>query len=162
MLRYFVIAGIIVLTVAVVATAWVGRNLIRIKIASVEVRATPKSAPPNGRATPNGRPFIGDAPWALSALPECLIQRQASHGTLAYALAHLPTNAQIIRPPATLRFGDCTISLIHDEAYVKRGPDRFRIPPSARFYAVGTGLALLRVVGKTAELRIYQRSNLKL
>lgn len=162
MLRYYAIATVVVLVIAVIATAWVGRELIRIKIASVAVRAPAKPAPANGPLAANARPFIGDAPWALSALPECLIQSQESRGTLAYVQAHLPTNAQRILAPATLHYADCTILLVGNEAKVRRGPDRFRIPPIARFYTIGNRLALLRIVGKTAELRIYVRSNLKL
>ena len=153
---------VIVLAIAVFATAWVGRHLIRIKIASVAVRASPKPAPRNGPEAANGRPFIGDAPWALSALPECLMQRQASRGTLAYVRAHLPSNAERIPSPATLHYADCTILLVGNEAKVRRGPDRFRIPPMVRFYTIGKRLALLRIVGKTAELRIYVPSTMKI
>ena len=160
MLRYYAIATVIVLVIATVATAWVGRDLIRIKMASVNVRATPKPVNPNGALPANGRAFVGDAPWALSALPECLIQREESRGTLAYVKAQLPAGAELIAPPATLHYGNCTILLTGDEALVRRGTDRFRIPPVARFYRIGTELALMRVVAGTADLRIYRRSRL--
>lgn len=162
MLRYVAIATVIVLAIAVLATAWVGRELIRIKIASVAVRAQAKPAPPNGPLAANSRPFIGDAPWALSALPECLLQREESRGTVAYVRSHLPADAKRIHAPATLHYADCTIRLVGNQAKIQRGRDRFRIPPIARFYLIGNRLALLRIVAKRAELRIYQNSSLKM
>lgn len=139
-----------------VAAGWVNRDLIRIKIASVYARVNPKPQAANraGGAATNG--LRGDAPWALSALPECLIQTSETTGPRAYVVGHLPAGATPIAPPATLRYGDCTISLSGDEAYVRRGNDRFRIPPPVRFYRASGALALLRESSNGNELRVYQ------
>jgi len=161
-LRYFAIATLIVLSAAVFATAYVNRDLIRIKIASVVVRVSPKPAAPNsGESRGSGAPFIGDAPWALSVLPDCLIQTQVSNGDLGYVRAQLPRNMQPLAAPATLHYGPCTISVIDGEAIVRRGNDRLRIPPHVQFYRSGEKLALLRTSGSSAELRLYRPSTLE-
>lgn len=155
MLRYYAIATGLVLAIAIVATAWVNRDLIRIKIASVNVRVPPKAAD----ALPVGsRPhtsLTGDAPWALSALPDCLHQRAESTGTLAYTRAHLPPGLTPVAPGSRLTYGPCTISVVDGEAYVRRGSDRLRIPPHVQFYRAPGVLALLRTSSSGSELRVY-------
>jgi hypothetical protein len=157
--RYFFISAILVLAVAIAATAYVQRDLIRIKIAAVNQPATPK---PEGssQSSATAAPFSGDAPWALSALPECFTQIEEDVGSLPYVRSHLPKGAVAIRPPATLVFGDCTIRVRALDAAVERGPDRFHIPPQASFYRSGDRLVLLHANGKRGELRIYKRSGL--
>lgn len=146
----------IVLGVAVVIAGWVNRDLIRLKIASVYARVSPKagaSQPPVGAASQN---FHGDAPWALSALPECLRQLSESQGSPGYVRAHLPSNAVPIVPPDNLRYGDCSIDVRGWQAFVHRGSDVFRIPPVADFFRAGVHLVMLRVANGSAELRIYE------
>ncbi|MEO6835905.1 MAG: hypothetical protein ABI231_08370 [Candidatus Tumulicola sp.] len=157
MLRYFVIATIVVLGTAVVIAGWVNRDMIRIKIASVYAPVAPKPEPSSttGRGTTVG--LRGDAPWALSALPECLIQTSESTGRRSYVLEHLPAGAVAVAAPASLTYGDCTISVSGDEAYVRRGSDRFRIPPHVRFYRAPGALALLYESASGGnELRVYR------
>jgi hypothetical protein len=155
-LRYLSLSTVIVLGVAIAVAAWVNRDLIRIKIASVYARVPPKagSAGPRERATT--APLHGDAPWALSALPDCLTQTSRSSGTLRYVRSRLPPHAVPIVPPATLVYGNCSIKVAGREAYVRRGADSFRIPPRAEFYREGASLMLLRASADGAELRIYQ------
>jgi hypothetical protein len=155
MLRYFLLSAVIVFAIAATVAAWVNRDLIRIKIASVYAHVPAKP----GRATQlegSAAPLGGDAPWALSALPECLIQRSKSMGPFSYVRAHLPAGARPIVPPATLVYGDCSISIAGDEAFVRRGDDRLRIPPRVQFYRAEGLLALLRETPTGAELRIYE------
>jgi hypothetical protein len=146
---------VIVVGGAVLATAWVNRDLIRIRIASVYA-GSPKPAAPNEPIAGGGAPLRGDAPWALSALPECLIQTSESTGPSSYVRAHLPPGALAVAPPARLVYGDCAISIVGDEAYVQRGNDRLRIPPHVRFYRAAGLLAMIRETPKGAELRVYQ------
>ena len=154
MIRYFAIATVIVLSVAVLATAWENRELIRIRIASTSLPASPKPADSTG-----GRrsevPFRGVAPWALSALPECLTQLSVATGTLAFVRSHVPAGATPVAPPATLAYGDCTISVSGDEADVRRGDDRFHIPGSVRFFRGPALLAVLQSSASGNELRVY-------
>ncbi|MBV8148459.1 MAG: hypothetical protein JO092_05150 [Candidatus Eremiobacteraeota bacterium] len=156
MVRYLLISTAIVLTIAVTVASWTNRDLIRIKIASVYARVPPKPGPSNHVQASNGVPLSGDAPWALSALPECLIQLSETTGPSHYVLAHLPSGAAPVTPPATLTYADCTISVVDDEAIVTRGADRFRIPPRVRFYRTGATLALLQVESNGMQLRVYE------
>jgi hypothetical protein len=154
--RYLALSTVIVFAVAVLVAGWMNRDLIRIKIASVYAKVPPKPGSSNPPEGANGQGLRGDAPWALSALPECFVQTSETTGPTAYSLAHLPAGSVPVRAPATLRYGDCTIFLTGDEAFVARGADRFRIPPKVRFYRTLQTLALLRVEGAGTELRVYQ------
>ncbi len=156
MVRYLILSTVIVVGVAVLATAWANRDLIRIKIDSAyaRVRAKPGGA---GNA-PHGpsAALHGDAPWALSALPECLTQVSESSGPASYVRARLPRDAAPIVPPATLVYGNCTITIAGDQAYVRRGADRLHIPPHVRFYRASGLLALMREDSHGAQLRVYE------
>jgi hypothetical protein len=155
-LRYLILSTVIVVGAAVLATAWANRDLIRIKIAGVYARVPAKagmSGPAPGRQSAGLR---GDAPWALSALPECLSQMSESTGPQRYVRAHLPAGAVPIVSPATLVYGDCTITIAGDEAYVRRGADRLRIPPHVQFYRAPGLLALIREGSRGSQLLVYQ------
>lgn len=156
MVRYLVVSTVIVLGIGIAVAAWVNRDLIRIKIASVYARVAAKPGHASSAPRETTEPLSGDAPWALSALPECLSQVSKSTGSLHYVNAHLPPNAERIAPPAKLRYADCTVTLEDDEAFVRRGADRFRIPPSVRFYRAEGLLAMLRESAGGVELRVYQ------
>lgn len=155
MLRYFAIATVIVLSVVVLATAWQNRELIRIRIAPTSLPASPKPADSTGGGDRANVPYRGEAPWALSALPECLTQLSVTTGSLPFVRSHVPSGATQVVPPATLAYGDCTISVTGDEAEVRRGNDRFHIPGSVRFYRGPALLAVLRSGGSGNELRVY-------
>jgi hypothetical protein len=154
-LKYYIISTCIVLSIAVFATAWNNRELIKILIAPTTLPAAPK---PQATDAPSNRidvPLRGDAPWALSALPDCLNEATVSRGTLAYVHSKMPTGANEIAAGTTLHYGPCTISFTGDEAVVTRGEDRLRIPPHLKLYKAGTTLVLLRTTGPTGELRTY-------
>jgi hypothetical protein len=153
-IRYFVLATVIVLTIAVLVTAWSNRELI----ASTSVPMSPKPDDTNGPTGHSNVPFRGDAPWALSAVPDCLRVVSTTTGPLAYVLPHVPAGATVVVPPATLVYGDCTISVVGDEASVRRGDDRFHIPARVRFYRGPSVLAVLRMDGGGNELRVYSPS----
>jgi hypothetical protein len=161
LLKYLALSTVIVLSVAVLVAALVNRDLIRIRIASVYARVAPQpgsSLRPMPGGAVNG--LTGDAPWALSALPECLTQVSKSTGPPKYVQAHLPAGAVRIVPPARLAYGDCTVTIAADEAFVRRGADRFRIPPSVRFYRAEGLLAVVRESAGNVELRVYQPARL--
>ena len=155
MLKYYVMATCIVLSVAVFATAWNNRELIRIIIAPTSVPAPPKPQSSDTDSKRVDAAFNGDLPWALSALPNCVIQASETDGTIAYVRAHLPANATAISAGTTLHYGPCTISVMDDEALVTRGTDHMHIPPLASFYQAGTTLYLLRTYGTRAQMRAY-------
>jgi len=156
MMRYLILSAVIVVGVTAIVAGWVNRDLIRIKIASVYARVPSKPGGPSSSEGGAAAPLRGDAPWALSALPECLTQTAVSRGSPAYVRRHLPAGAVRVVPPATLVYADCSIRIPGDEAYVQRGPDRLRIPPHAEFYRAGGLLALIRESPTNAELRLYE------
>jgi hypothetical protein len=142
--------------VGIIVAGYANREKLALKMRSVAVRIAPKPGP---LQAPDKRPasFGGDAPWALSALPECFKQTSESTSiTLPYVLAHLPKGMTMVRPPATLHYADCTIHVVGDELHVERGADRMRVPPAARLYSDGNGLALLRADGGRYQLRVYK------
>jgi hypothetical protein len=158
MARYFVIAAVLVVGTFVGITAYYHYGLT-IKVGTSRATMPPhasSSAPPSAY---RHRGLRGDAPWALSALPECLVQTGEWKGPIAAVRAHVPRGAQALVPPQTLSFGDCTLFIDGDEAFVRRGDDRLRIPPHVRFYGFLRGLAMLRVAcrggGCPAVLRVY-------
>lgn len=158
MIRYLLLSTLIVFGAAVIVAGWVNRDLIRVKIASVYAHVNAKPGGASAVEGATGAPLTGDAPWALSALPECLVQMSETHGSLAYVRAHLPPGAVPIVPPATLVYGDCSIAIVGEQAYVRRGDDHLRIPPRAHFYRAGDLLALVRESADGNELRVYERA----
>jgi hypothetical protein len=145
MLRYFAIATVIVLTIAVYVTMRAHLGSLPGHVNFWKATAAPPQA---GNVT-------GNAPWALSALPDCFEQRSETSGRASYVEARLPAGAQPVRPGTRLTYGSCTILVRGDELLVERGSDRLRVPPEARLYTIGTSLALLRTSGSITDLRIY-------
>lgn len=157
MLRYYLIATVLVVSIVTLVTAYVNRDFIRIRLASTTLRVPPKPAAPyDGPSGANVRALRGDAPWALSALPGCLQQTGNAHGGATSVRALLPAGSIPIVAPATLVYGPCTIFVRDGEAIVRRGRDVLRIPPIAQFYRSGDRLVLLRTTDDTADLRIYR------
>jgi hypothetical protein len=155
MLRYLALATVLVLATAIVVAGWGLRDRLRINVGEGHGRG----GAPNPQASTTPPPpstLAGDAPWALSALPECFEQLSVDTGPRAFLLRHLPAGSVRVAPPARLEFADCTISAIRDEVYVRRGGDAFRIPPPATLYHSPGRLSLLRATGGGGELRVYQ------
>lgn len=143
------------LAVAVTVAGWTNRDLIRIKIASVYKQGPAKSGFASSATGPAPVRLLGDAPWILSALPECLTQISESKGPQPYVRAHLPRGATRIATHDTLTYGNCSIFISGDEAYVRRGVDYLRIPPRVQFYRAGDLLAIIRSSSDGTELRVY-------
>ena len=144
------------LAFAIVA-GYVNREQLAIKIKSVFVPVSPKPAQAEAQGGHRHGAFTGDAPWALSALPECFDQTSKSTSpTLPYIIAHLPAGAAMVRPPAKLHYADCTVQVVGDEVLVDRGSDHLRIPPQARIYTAPGKVALLRGSAGGYELRVYR------
>lgn len=145
----------VVLAVAA-AAGYVNREKLALKIKSVYVKVPPKAAQPQPQTKRRPQAFTGDAPWALSALPECFVQTSESTAPdLSYVLSRLPKGAVMARPATVLRYGDCTLHVEGEQVLVTRGSDRMRIPPKARIYTAPGELALLRGSGGGYDLRVY-------
>jgi hypothetical protein len=102
-----------------------------------------------------GAPVSGNAPWALSALPECFRQRSSTTGPPAFARAKIPRAARRIAPGATLHVADCTLTVLARTVLVTRGENRLVVPPEASVYAAGDALILDRRDGPWEDVRIY-------
>jgi hypothetical protein len=155
-LRYLILSAVIICSIAVLATAWANRDLIRIKVGSAYAHVHSKAEGPSAAEHDPSVALRGDAPWALSALPGCVMQVLESSGPVGYVRARLPRGAAPIVPPATLVYGDCTITIAGDQAYVRRGADRLHIPPRVRFYRSSGLFAVIREDSHGAELRVYE------
>jgi hypothetical protein len=158
MLRYFALA-----TVIVVGTLVIAANFARSRT-DIEVgggprsTATPSAPRPEASGTFPPPGVHGEAPWALSALPECFEQEEEAHGPLAFVRAHLPAKMQAVAAPSHLETADCALRILAHSVLVERGTERLVITPDARLYTDGRRFALLRRSGKTADLRIYHLS----
>ncbi len=145
--------------VAIVA-GFANRDRLRLKIASVYATVPPKPVQKPPLSARKAGSFSGDAPWALSALPECFTQLSKTTGPLSYVLAHLPSGGHMVlsAQARALRYADCVLRVRGEAVYVQRGVDRMRIPPPARVYVNGAGtkIALLRGLEGGYELRVYQ------
>jgi hypothetical protein len=144
MLRYFAIATVIVLTIVVAVTMRTHLGLP----AHLNFWKVAASPPPAEDVT-------GNAPWALSALPDCFTQRSETTGSASYVRMRLPAGAQPVRAGTRLTYGPCTILVRDGELLVERGSDRMRVPPHATLYTIGDSLALLRTSESGTDLRIY-------
>ncbi len=156
MVKYVLMSAVIVFGGAILGAGWANRDLIRIKIASVYARVAAKADGSSRLERGAAAPLSGDAPWALSALPECLMQISKSTGSASYVRAHLPPRAVPIVPPARLVYADCSIAIAGEEAVVRRGSDRLHIPPRVSFYRAAKLLATIREGAGSAELRVYR------
>ena len=159
MLRYFAIATILVVGAIVIAAHFAGSSK-PLGVASVRATGTP-SAP---RTEPTAMPahaagVVGNAPWALSALPECFVQDLVAHGTFAFARSKLPAAMQPISAGYRLRSVDCILHVRAHSGVVDRGTERLVIPPDSRFFWSSSQLALLRKTGSLGELRLYHTSD---
>jgi len=85
-LRYYLIATAIVVTFGIIVAALhrPGRDL---RVASVKATGSPSPPRREGASTFSPPPPIGNAPWAMSALPECFHQEHEVHGTWAFVRA---------------------------------------------------------------------------
>lgn len=132
---------------------------------SIDVSGGPKStgtpSPPRAQPTltfpPQG--VHGEAPWAISALPECFTQVEEAHGPPAFVRAHLPAGMRPVAAPSSLDAADCRLRVLANTAVVTRGSERLVIPPDAKFFVKDRQFALLRREGGKAELRVYRRAD---
>jgi hypothetical protein len=154
MLRYYLVAMLLVVGSLVVA-AHFSRPAKPIETASVQSSGTPSAPRAQATFTVPPRGVHGEAPWALSALPECFEQEAEAHGPLAFVRAHLPAGMHAVIAPSVLDAADCRVRVLPRTGVVERGTERLVIPPKATFFTDGRRFALIRQTGTTAELRVY-------
>jgi len=136
------------------------RSALPLRIRAVQASGSPSPPRRETPSTSRTEDFIGDAPWALSALPECLVQQTVWAGEAEGVLrSHLPREAQAVSIGTVLRYNDCRITVRARDAFVVRGRDYLHIPPRTQFFVLDHRLFLLRV-GRHAELRAYDAANM--
>jgi len=113
--------------------------------------SAPRSQPPSTATAP---PLRGDAPWALSALPDCAHQDAERHGSVAFVRAAIPAGAQAVQ--GRLAAGDCSIAVTPRGILIDRGKDRLRIPAPAQLLRSGERYYLYVQDKKSAVLRVYR------
>jgi hypothetical protein len=153
MWRYLLLATALVLGgIALFAPRW---SHVPLEIASV-------SASPGGAAgatnAPDERPHRAldiEAPWALSALPECLRECAVRRGGEADIRARLPARSERLAAGAVVTSGACRVIAGALDVRVERAEDRLRVPPPSELYASGEGLALVERRRNVTTLRTY-------
>ena len=125
---------------------------------SIQVSARASGTPSAPRAQAGEKaspsPVRGDAPWALSALPECARQHAERRGPAANVRRAIPPDAREIH--GHLQAGPCSIDVTEDGIQVVRGNDLMRIPPPVRLLESKGRYFLFEKNGKDAVLRVYE------
>lgn len=156
MLRFYVIATAIVVGALLVALRFErpGRPL---EVAPVRSTGSPSAARPQGRSTLVPLDVNGNAPWALSALPECFEQVFSARGKADYLRAQLPGGAVPVTGRAELLSADCRLEIAPGVASVERRGERLVIPPPVQFYRWPARIGFVRMAEKGGgELRVYR------
>jgi hypothetical protein len=152
-IRYYLIATAIVVAIGGIVFAH------RLAAPDLKISAQPSGTPTvethvaEAPATP--RPFTGQGPWVLSALPGCFDEQSRLRGPSVEVAPKLPPAANRIAPGTTLRVGDCTLVVRARDIWVERGGDRLRVPPEAALYRVAGRLTLAVRTGRQLEIRRY-------
>ena len=153
MIRYYLIATAIVVVLGGIVFAH------RLIAPNLRIAARPSGTPTVethvAEAPATARPFTGQGPWVLSALPGCFDEQSRVSGPFAAVAPKLPPAADRIAPGSTLRVADCTLRVRARDIWVDRGPDRLRVPPDAALYRVDGRLVLAVHTGSQLEIRRY-------
>ena len=156
MLRYLAIATGLVIAFLVIVTALgpkSGDRTARTQYATASGTPGPSQHDVDVHPTPVA--VEGEAPWALSALPECFKQLASRSGSPAYARTKIARDARRVAQETTLHVADCTLDVHSDSAVVVRGENRLLIPAIAHFYVAGNRLILDRSGAQREDVRVY-------
>jgi len=92
----------------------------------------------------------------LSALPECLRQTFEATGSRAYVASRLPAGYTLQPAGTQLQFSDCTLAVGQNAVLVRRGRDKYYVPPPAQLFKRASSIALMHEAGARAVLRVYE------
>jgi len=120
---------------------------------SAPAKGTPSASRVQSLERAKPASLAGDAPWALSALPDCARQHSEERGSEAAVRAKIPSSATIV--DGSVHAGPCTIDVTASGIFVQRGGDRLRIPAPARLLHWDDHYYLYEEDRKGAVLRIY-------
>ena len=158
-LRYVAAATAIVAAVLLILTSL---RLARGPVATLRyATASGTPGPPQraGNDAAQAGDMYGDAPWALSALPECFRQISSARGSASFVRTKTPAGLRRVASGGSIVSADCAVTVRGNEVRVARGADRLRVPPRARLYeASGGRLVLERLAGRSEEVRVYLRA----
>lgn len=101
-------------------------------------------------------PVTGDAPWALSAVPECFRERSLARGSLAFVRAHVPVGARTVPLGTIVTVADCRVTVGARGIFVSRGDNVLRVPAPAKLSLLGATLVLETRDGARGEVRTYR------
>jgi hypothetical protein len=151
--RYYVIATLIVVIFGSIVFAH------RLTQPDLRISARPTGTPTVethvAEAPATARPFSGQGPWVLSALPGCFDEQSRISGPAVEVAPKLPPADDRIAPGTTLKIATCTLVVRARDIWVDRGPDRLRVPPEAALYRVDGHLVLTVRSGPQLEIRRY-------
>jgi len=151
--RYYIIAtAIVVVFGSIVFAHRLAQPDLRI---SAQPSGTPTVETRVAEAPATARPFSGQGPWVLSALPDCFDEQSRVSGPAAALGAKVPPAADRIAAGTTLQVAGCTVIVRARDVWVDRGPDRLRVPPEAALYRVDGRLVLTVRTGAQLEIRRY-------
>jgi hypothetical protein len=162
-LRYYLAATILVVGALAVGAAF-HRPGKPLEVAAVRASGSPSAPRFQAPSTRSPAPVSGEAPWALSAFPECFTQTERVRGPRAYVRAHLPASLHPVPSGRSARSGDCTVDVLGEGLRLKRGEERLFVA-RARLFQVGGSpfersgtreLVLLREAGSSWEMRRYR------
>jgi hypothetical protein len=152
-IRYYIIAtAIVVLFGGIVFAHRLAAPDLRI---SAQPSGTPTVETHVAGAPVTERPFTGQGPWVLSALPDCFDEQSRVRGPVAEVGPKLPPAADRVAPGTVLQVGECTLSVRARDILVGRGSDRLRVTPDAALYRIGGRLTLAVRTGGVLEIRHY-------
>jgi hypothetical protein len=152
-IRYYIIAtAIVVVFGSIVFAHRLAPPNLRI---SAQPTGTPTVETRFSEAPATARPFTGQGPWVLSALPGCFDEQSRVSGPFAGVEPKLPPATERIAPGTTLHVGECTLAVRDRDIWVERGADRLRVPPDATLYRVDGHLILAVRSGGQLEIRRY-------
>ena len=152
-IRYYIIAtAIVVIFGSIVFAHRLAPPDLRI---SAQPSGTPTVQTRFSEAPATAKPFTGQGPWVLSALPGCFEEQSRVSGPFEEVQAKLPPAADRIAPGTTLRVGECSLAVRARDIWVSRGSDRLRVPPDAALYRVDGHLTLAVRSGGQLEIRRY-------
>jgi hypothetical protein len=151
--RYYLVATLIVAVIGGLVFAH------RLSPPDLQISAQPTGTPTVetrvNEAPATARPFTGQGPWVLSALPSCFDEQFRVRGPIGELQPAFPPAADRIAPGTVVHAGACTVLVRDHDLWVERGTDRLRVPPDAALYRVNGRLVLTARTGSTVEIRRY-------
>jgi hypothetical protein len=156
MLRFYLIASALVVGLGLLAMGQIRSSTPDLDVRSQAGATLPPKPQVEATSTGSARPFSGDAPWALAALPACFEQTERVDGPPEYVRARLPKGAQLLGAGATLQAHDCRLREQDGALTIERGSDRFAVPAQVKIYRNGPAVLTYRERGQLAELRMYR------